>query len=94
MYSWVLLPTDKSDGTEQAVEHVIDYGTAYDAALHVLYVVESVLFHGSITEVAMQMDSRCSALGAIDTVITRVDATGISIVGEIHRRETLTFDDS
>ena len=40
MYSWVLLPTDKGDGTEQAVEHVIDYGTAYDAALHVLYVVE------------------------------------------------------
>ena len=45
-----LLPTD---GTERAVEHAIDHGTTYDAALHVLYVVESVLFHAPITEEAM-----------------------------------------
>ena len=45
-----LLPTD---GTERAVEHAIGHGTTYDAALHVLYVVESILFHGPITEEAM-----------------------------------------
>jgi hypothetical protein len=29
------------------------HGTTYDAALHVLYVVESALFHAHITEEAM-----------------------------------------
>jgi nucleotide-binding universal stress UspA family protein len=53
MCNRVLLPTDGSDGTERAVEHAIDHGTTCDAALHVLYVVESILFHGPITEEAM-----------------------------------------
>ena len=53
MCNQILLPTDGSDGTERAVEHAIDHGTTYDAALHVLYVVESILFHGPITEEAM-----------------------------------------
>ena len=50
-----LLPTDGSDGTERAVEHAIDHGTTYDAALHVLYMVESALFHRSITEGATEV---------------------------------------
>ena len=53
MCNRILLPTDGSDGTERAVEHAIDHGTTYDAALHVLYVVGSALFHGPITDEAM-----------------------------------------
>ena len=53
MCNRILLPTDGSDGTERAVEHAIDHGTIYDTALHVLYVVESVLFHAPITKEAM-----------------------------------------
>ncbi len=41
MYDAVLLPTDGSAGTRAAVEHAIDHAKQYDAALHVLYVVDA-----------------------------------------------------
>ncbi|WP_276250642.1 universal stress protein [Haloarcula rara] len=41
MYDAVLLPTDGSEGTRAAVEHAIDHARQYDAALHVLYVVDA-----------------------------------------------------
>jgi len=41
MYDAVLLPTDGSEGTRAAVDHAITHANAYDAALHVLYVVDA-----------------------------------------------------
>ena len=41
MYEAVLLPTDGSEGTRAAVEHAIDHAKRYDAALHVIYVVDA-----------------------------------------------------
>ncbi|SEW27282.1 universal stress protein [Halobacterium jilantaiense] len=41
MYDSVLVPTDGSDGTDEAVTHAIDIAGQYDATLHTLYVVES-----------------------------------------------------
>src|SRR6056297_195584 len=41
MYDAVLLPTDGSEGTRAAVEHAIDHAKRYDAALHVIYVVDA-----------------------------------------------------
>ncbi|MDY6765242.1 MAG: universal stress protein [Halobacteria archaeon] len=41
MYSNILIPTDGSEGTHKAVEHAIDIAQRYDAALHVLYVVNT-----------------------------------------------------
>jgi len=41
MYDRLLLPTDMSPGVDQATAHAIDAAQRYDAALHVLYVVDS-----------------------------------------------------
>lgn len=41
MYRRILLPTDGSPGTERAAEHALDLAETYDAALHVLYVVDT-----------------------------------------------------
>jgi len=41
MYDSVLVPTDGSDGTDEAVAHAIDIAGQYEATLHTLYVVES-----------------------------------------------------
>ncbi|WP_254839167.1 universal stress protein [Natronomonas marina] len=52
MYERILFPTDGSEGAEAALEHAIDHAVTYDAALHVLYVVEEnvpVLEAGDVT---------------------------------------------
>jgi len=41
MYDAVLLPTDGSEGTRAAVDHAIAHANGYDAALHVLHVVDA-----------------------------------------------------
>jgi nucleotide-binding universal stress UspA family protein len=41
MYRSILLPTDGSAGSELAVKHAIDLARRYDAALHLLYVVDT-----------------------------------------------------
>lgn len=41
MYDRVLVPTDGSEGTNEAVTHAIDIAEQYGATLHSLYVVES-----------------------------------------------------
>ncbi|MFA9517629.1 universal stress protein [Halopenitus sp. H-Gu1] len=40
MYDRILLPTDGSEGVDRAAEHAIDAAKRYDAALHVLFVVD------------------------------------------------------
>jgi nucleotide-binding universal stress UspA family protein len=41
MYRRILIPTDGRPGTERAVEHALDLAERYDAALYVLYVVDT-----------------------------------------------------
>jgi Universal stress protein UspA and related nucleotide-binding proteins len=41
MYDRILLPTDGSVGVDRATDHAIDAADRYDAALHVLYVVDT-----------------------------------------------------
>ncbi|WP_458189857.1 universal stress protein [Haladaptatus sp. NG-WS-4] len=40
MYDTILFPTDGSEGATTAAEHAIDIARAYDATIHVLYVVD------------------------------------------------------
>ncbi|NIC00307.1 universal stress protein [Halobacterium sp. R2-5] len=45
-YERILVPTDGSEETRQAVEHAIDLATEHDATVHALYVVNSASFSG------------------------------------------------
>ncbi|MFC7214830.1 universal stress protein [Saliphagus sp. GCM10025334] len=48
MYERILLPTDGSETTGRALEHAIDLANQYDAALHVLYVIDKAVFAGDV----------------------------------------------
>lgn len=41
MYSRILIPTDGSEGSDEAAKHAIDLATTYDAALHTIYVIQT-----------------------------------------------------
>lgn len=41
MYEKILVPTDGSKGTNEAVEHALDIADKYDATVHALYVVNT-----------------------------------------------------
>ena len=44
MYEHVLVPTDGSDGTMQALEHALDIASTRDATIHALSVVDRRLY--------------------------------------------------
>mgnify|MGYP002760924791 CR=1 FL=1 len=44
MYDRILLPTDGSDGTEQALSHAVEIAEGRDATIHALSVVDRRLY--------------------------------------------------
>lgn len=44
MYDTILVPIDGSDGSNRAVEHALELGQRYDAALFAIYVVDTRLY--------------------------------------------------
>jgi len=46
MYDTILHPTDGSEGSEAALEHVQELATTYGATVHVLHVVDSAIHAG------------------------------------------------
>lgn len=44
MYDSILLPIDLSKGVHRAIDHAIDAAERYDAALHVLFVVDTDVY--------------------------------------------------
>lgn len=41
MYDRILVPTDGSENSDQAIEHAVDLAAKYDAAIHAVYVVNT-----------------------------------------------------
>ena len=70
-YERILVPTDGSEETREAVEHAIDLAAEHDATIHALYVVNSASFSGlpmesSWESVAAMMNEE--GLAALDEV--------------------------
>lgn len=85
MYRDILLPTDGSEGAEQAVDEAIALAEANDATLHVVYVVDTSLAAGiPETETANLQQLLETAGGeSIEAVRTRADSRGVSSRREI-----------
>jgi len=87
MYDAVLVPTDGSGGTRDAVEHAIDHAKQYDATLHALYVVDSRLGIGNKStpeDVFEALEDRGQQ--AIEDVQTQARAADVgTITGSIAR---------
>lgn len=87
MYSAVLVPTDGSDGTRDAVKHAISHAERYDAALHVLYVVDARVGIGrESTPETILADLDEAGQEAIDDVIAQAEAAAVgTIEGSVAR---------
>lgn len=79
MYDSVLVPTDGSDGTDEAVAHAIGMAEQYDATLHTLYVVESTRSNETPDEDPL---GRVQDAGqnAVDSVAERARSAGVTSV--------------
>jgi len=83
MYEKILLPTDASEGVDDAIEHAIDAADRYGAELHVLYVVDTDTY-GSYSgdEYVHEFEGLESALEsageeALEAIVETADAAGV-----------------
>jgi nucleotide-binding universal stress UspA family protein len=87
VYDEILLPTDGSSGTVEALEHALTIATEKGARVHVLYVVESRLYRaadeGTTAEVRRSLEEEGDR--ALDEARVRVAEAGLDCVTE--RRE-------
>lgn len=90
MYDRILVPTDGSTVTEQAVRHGLGLARTYDATVHALYVIDESEF-GALpgTETREQLRASAEATGRSATahIADLGDEFGISVERE-HRRGT------
>ncbi|WP_336037761.1 universal stress protein [Halobacterium yunchengense] len=81
-YERILVPTDGSEETRQAVEHAVDLAEEHGATIHALYVVNSASFsslpmESSWESVAAMMNEEGAA--ALDDVEAIADERGVSV---------------
>ena len=83
MYGGILLPTDGSEGTEQATKHALDHAQTYGATLHVLHVVNEELMpldeHSKKALTVIENEGRES----VDEVVDEAEAMDVEVVGAI-----------
>src|SRR6056297_3682439 len=71
MYDRILVPTDGSDPADRAFEQALDLAATYDAALHLLYVVD-------VSSLAGEFDAV--------TVIEQLEKSGRKTVQRLRKR--------
>jgi len=81
MYDRILVPTDGSDGTTEALEHAIDMARRYEADIDTLAVIDERQFEGLSAE---QMEETQRALRencrrAVDSVASSANEHGIPV---------------
>ena len=86
MYDTILFPTDGSDASLRALDHALELAGTYDAALHVLYVVDTSYPYGDMDGAAVDLTPVFEALReegerTIGTVEERAGDAGVDVVG-------------
>jgi len=81
-YEHILVPTDGSDATREAVAHAVDLAAEHDATIHALYVVNSASFAGlpmdsSWESVASMLNEEGAS--ALDDVESLADEHGVPV---------------
>ncbi|MGQ4555925.1 universal stress protein [Halobellus sp. GM3] len=79
MYEHVLVPTDGSDGTMQALEHALDIATTREATIHALSVVDRRLYlaAGEDQKPELKETLEANASEAVDKVADAAAEAGI-----------------
>ncbi|MFB6131262.1 MAG: universal stress protein [Salinigranum sp.] len=81
MYESILVPTDGSEGVEQALEHALDLADRHDATVHSLYVVDRRLYFAADDGDQESVRERLEARGerAVEAVRERAEAAGLNV---------------
>ena len=84
MYSDILLPTDGSSGTVEALEHALAVATAHDATVHVLYVVDKRHYMAASEETKAEIKHSLEeeAERALEDARIRIEDEGLTCVTE------------
>ncbi len=91
MYDEVLLPTDGSSGTVDALEHAITVAGDHDARVHVLYVVDKRLYTAASDEAKEEVRQSLEeeADYALDDARVRLEDEGLAV--ETIREEGIPY---
>ena len=80
MYEHILVPTDGSSGTAQALAHALAIATAHDSTIHVLYVYDKRHYMAApeetTAEIRRSLDEEAER--AIDDARIRIEEEGVS----------------
>jgi len=81
MYNRILIPTDGSEGTEQAVARAVGIAQTFGSDVHVLYVVDTRPYSGIdlADEEALEQAAIQAGRKAITEIRERVDESGIDL---------------
>ena len=91
MYDHVLVPTDGSTASEDAIEHAIDLAAQYDATLHALYVVDAKTYSSLEAAADVVADElRAEGTEAVEAIAARAEDAGVAAetaieTGIVHR---------
>ena len=79
MYEHVLVPTDGSDGTMQALEHALDIASTRDATVHALSVVDKRLYlaAGEDQKDELKETMEADARAAVERVADAASEVGV-----------------
>jgi nucleotide-binding universal stress UspA family protein len=80
MYEHVLVPTDGSDGTMQALEHALDIASTRDATIHALSVVDRRLYlaAGEDQKDELKETMEVDARAAVERVADAASEAGVA----------------
>lgn len=84
MYDDILLPTDGSSGTVEALEHALTVAGDQEATVHALYVVESRLYRAADEETKDDVRATLEEEGdrALEDARIRIEDAGVGCVTE------------
>jgi len=89
MYDTILIPTDGSDGANEALRHGIDLAEKYDATVHLVYVVDEGVFgHYGGVDAIEHAEEALEDAGerALHAARERVEASSLPV--EVHVERT------
>lgn len=85
MYQTILIPTDGSEGVEDAIEEGIDLARLTDATIHALYIVDD-RDYGTVPDIEwITLNQALATQGerAVEAIAERADRSGVETVTAI-----------
>ncbi|UTF55811.1 universal stress protein [Natronosalvus rutilus] len=79
-YTDILVPTDGSEGAEAAIDPAVDIACTYDARLHALSVIDSMVLGVDVRSVAIVETLEESAQSAVETIEEQATQASVSMV--------------